>query len=206
MAEHKVLRPKQARGRARVDALLKAAAALIGQKGVDGVAFSEIARAAGTAQGSLYQFFPSKEALVTALHTQLAEEIVAEVVRCRDAFCDGPEPRDAARLVDLLVSNLAAFYAANPAYREIRLALPRTAEVATIDVSADARVAELLAEMLGVAGLSFRMYRHDLFLRLLIEIGDALLPWAGADPARQKEIARLLKAYLATESTDPSTT
>ena len=59
--------PKRERGKLRVAALLDAGAALFVEKGYDATTMTEIASRAGAAIGSLYQFFPSKEALAEAL-------------------------------------------------------------------------------------------------------------------------------------------
>ena len=59
--------PKRERGKQRVAALLDAAAAVLAEKGYDGATMTEIAERAGAAIGSLYQFFPSKDALADTL-------------------------------------------------------------------------------------------------------------------------------------------
>jgi AcrR family transcriptional regulator len=63
-------RPKQARSQQTVDALLEATARVLGARGFEGATTNEIARVAGVSIGSLYQYFPSKEALVAALLEQ----------------------------------------------------------------------------------------------------------------------------------------
>src|SRR5579862_6767670 len=55
--------PKRARGRERVAKLLQAATAVFAEKGYDAATMTEIAARAGAPIGSLYQFFPVKEAL-----------------------------------------------------------------------------------------------------------------------------------------------
>lgn len=67
--------PKRARGKARVAALLEAAGALFGEKGYEAATMTEIAQRAGAAIGSLYQFFPSKEALAEALVNHYVEQM-----------------------------------------------------------------------------------------------------------------------------------
>jgi AcrR family transcriptional regulator len=58
--------PQRERGKQRVAALLKAAVTLFAEKGYDAVTMTEVAARAGAPIGSLYQFFPSKEALADA--------------------------------------------------------------------------------------------------------------------------------------------
>jgi len=57
----------QERSRATVDALLAATARVLVKDGYDHASTNKIAHAAGVSIGSLYQYFPSKEALVAAV-------------------------------------------------------------------------------------------------------------------------------------------
>ena len=60
-------KPKQERSQATVDAILVATARVLCETGYDRASTNRIALAAGVSVGSLYQYFPSKEALVAAL-------------------------------------------------------------------------------------------------------------------------------------------
>jgi AcrR family transcriptional regulator len=57
----------QARSRATVEALLDATARVLTRQGYDRASTNRIAATAGVSVGSLYQYFPNKEALVAAL-------------------------------------------------------------------------------------------------------------------------------------------
>jgi len=57
----------QQRSRATVDALVEATARILVKDGFDKASTNRIAEAAGVSVGSLYQYFPSKEALVLAV-------------------------------------------------------------------------------------------------------------------------------------------
>jgi AcrR family transcriptional regulator len=65
----------QERAKATVDAILAATARILVKEGYDHASTNKIAAAAGVSIGSLYQYFPSKEALVAAL----IEEHVVEM-------------------------------------------------------------------------------------------------------------------------------
>jgi AcrR family transcriptional regulator len=72
-------RPHQARAQETVDALLEATARVLMTEGYDRASTNKIARTAGVSIGSLYQYFPSKEALVAALIDRLVERQSAAV-------------------------------------------------------------------------------------------------------------------------------
>src|ERR1043165_2407897 len=60
--------PRQGRSRQTVQAVLGAVPRVIRREGVDAVTTNRIAEAAGVSIGSLYQYFPDKKAIFTALH------------------------------------------------------------------------------------------------------------------------------------------
>jgi AcrR family transcriptional regulator len=60
-------KPLQERAQATVDALLQATAHILVQGGFEALSTNKVAVKAGVSIGSLYQYFPSKEALVAAL-------------------------------------------------------------------------------------------------------------------------------------------
>jgi AcrR family transcriptional regulator len=65
----------QERSRATVDALLEATARILVKEGFDKASTNHIAEVAGASVGSLYQYFPSKEALVAAVIERHQQEI-----------------------------------------------------------------------------------------------------------------------------------
>jgi AcrR family transcriptional regulator len=73
----------QERSRMTVDALLEATARILMKDGYDRASTNRIADAAGVSIGSLYQYFPSKEALVAAVidrHTQGMMQVLRDAL------------------------------------------------------------------------------------------------------------------------------
>jgi AcrR family transcriptional regulator len=70
----------QERSRATVDALVEATARILVREGFDKASTNRIAEVAGVSVGSLYQYFPSKEALVAAVIDRHNQDIL-QVVR-----------------------------------------------------------------------------------------------------------------------------
>ncbi len=60
-------RPLQARSQRTVEVVLKAAAQVFARRGYAGATTNHIAERAGVSVGSLYEYFPSKDALLVAL-------------------------------------------------------------------------------------------------------------------------------------------
>jgi AcrR family transcriptional regulator len=72
-------KPRQERSLATVDAILDATARVLCTTGYDRASTNRIALAAGVSVGSLYQYFPSKEALVAALASRHVAKMTALV-------------------------------------------------------------------------------------------------------------------------------
>jgi AcrR family transcriptional regulator len=71
--------PTQARAKATVDAIVTAAAQILIAHGYERTTTARVARRAGVSVGSLYQYFPNKEALVAALIERHANELVCTI-------------------------------------------------------------------------------------------------------------------------------
>ena len=67
--------PRQQRGKERVEKILDAAAAVFDEVGYDTATTHLIAAKAGTAIGSLYQFFPDKAAIFNAMELRHTERV-----------------------------------------------------------------------------------------------------------------------------------
>ena len=73
----------QERSRSTVDTLLEATARVLIKEGYDKASTNRIAEVAGVSIGSLYQYFPGKEALVAAVidrHTQEISEVTRKAL------------------------------------------------------------------------------------------------------------------------------
>src|SRR4051812_43963566 len=66
---------RQPRGERRIDQILLAAGVVFARVGYERATTNAIAAEAGISPGSLYQFFPNKEAIAGALETRYAEQM-----------------------------------------------------------------------------------------------------------------------------------
>lgn len=69
-------RPIQHRARATVDAIIEAAGQLLVSQGRAGVTTNAVAQRAGVSIGSLYQYFPNKEAIFAALQDKHRDQVM----------------------------------------------------------------------------------------------------------------------------------
>src|SRR5471032_1406845 len=117
--------PKRLRGRIRVAAIMDSAVQLFAEKGYDTATMTEIAAHSGTAIGSLYRFFPNKEALADALLLRYAQHVLG-------GFEELAEQAPAMTL-DALAGALVDFMLALHSERSIAIALADARAVARGD-------------------------------------------------------------------------
>jgi AcrR family transcriptional regulator len=101
--------PRQARSRASLDALLEATAHLLREGGYARLTTNHIAERAGVSIGTLYQFFPGKEAIVAALIERTARQHFETIV----ADLPSTLALDTPGALDLLVRRIAKLLAAD---------------------------------------------------------------------------------------------
>jgi AcrR family transcriptional regulator len=116
-------RPQRQRGHERVAALLEAAGACFVEKGYEGTTMTEVAARAGAAIGSLYQFFPTKEALARALLAQYAQALYEAL----GAFAQASANWTAAQWAEQLCAFLIGFRKRHPAYESLVESMPKPA-------------------------------------------------------------------------------
>lgn len=107
--------PSQDRGQRRVQLLLDATADLILVHGAEGLKMDMVAKQAATSPGSLYQFFPNRAALLTALKTRYGDQLsaLAEAIVRRQGM---ERPASLAEAARDFLAPFFDFYANNQAY------------------------------------------------------------------------------------------
>lgn len=117
----------QDRSRATVDALVEATARILVKDGFDKASTNRIAEAAGVSVGSLYQYFPGKEALVAAVMERHQRDLMAVVTAALAEVGDLPLADAARRLV---AAAIAAHRVDPTLHRVLAEQTPRTGALA----------------------------------------------------------------------------
>jgi AcrR family transcriptional regulator len=134
---------QQARAKATVRAILDATSRLLVERGYHAISTNLVARVAGVSIGSLYQYFPSKESLITALADEHLAALQAAFMSTFTLAASGANtPRDTARA--FVEATLAATRIDPKLYRVLLEEVPR-AHGADRVASMDARFVSMLA-------------------------------------------------------------
>ncbi len=117
--------PKQERARQTVEAVLEAVPRVLSRHGAEAITTNRVAEAAGVSIGSLYQYFPDKQAIFTALHDRHVDD-VRNVIERTLADCTSAPLED---LTAELVERLADVHAKDAELHEVvSFAVPRGQE------------------------------------------------------------------------------
>ena len=144
--------PSQARSAFTVQAILDAAARVLAKDSLAGFNTNRVAEVAGVSVGSLYQYFPNKDALTAALiafeQDRLAQAVEAGVKASVEAGRAQPLRKALSRVVQIAIDHQWGnpVYAAALDHEEKRL--PVSAQLQAIQMRLVAAVAQLLREHL----------------------------------------------------------
>lgn len=120
----------QRRSRATVDALVEATARILVEEGFDKASTNHIAETAGVSIGSLYQYYPNKEALVVAV-LERHHEALMRIVRATLADITSLPLHQGVRL---LVAAAIEAHGVEPAlHRVLSEQIPRLGRLAALD-------------------------------------------------------------------------
>ncbi len=192
--------PRQERGQRRVEEILDATEALILEVGAAACSVQELASRSGASVGSIYHFFPTKEAIFDALRERYAREARVIAERIRNDAADW-SVLDLPAFVERLISPFVDFFEHHPAQYE--LATAGTGQ----RVSRDATIHAIVREALEVAlarrwpdtAVEERSLRVDVIAAIGSGISTLLLQATPGARARiSRELPRAILGYLST--------
>lgn len=188
--------PVQQRSARRVERMLDSASELLNEYGYGALTTTAIAKRAGVAVGSLYQFFPDKRAVVQALTQRNLEHFMAEVSQ----RVSGSERQHWWEVVDTLLDIYLRMHREVPGFARVHFG--DIVDRRLLDERRDNNkvLADSLAELLS-GKLKLAPSEITLPIAVAVEAADALLNLAFArdphgDSAIVDETKSMLKGYL----------
>jgi AcrR family transcriptional regulator len=185
---------RQKRGLLRVEAILAVAGVLFAERGYDNVSTNMIAAQAGVSPGSLYQFFPNKEAIAQAYATEVAEQLH----RLYDTMLSSEARTQPFQVfLDTFIDNIVALNRTYPGYLALELGSTLSPSLAL--VLADLRKGLFARQDMFLAAYWPQSTSDQRRLPLLVSyrLFLALLPLAlQGDQEQQKAMVHEIKAAL----------
>jgi AcrR family transcriptional regulator len=120
----------QERSRATVDALIEATARILVKEGFDKASTNRIAEVAGVSVGSLYQYYPGKEALVAAVIDRHNQDIMRVVRSALAEVASQPIEKAVRRIVAVAIE---AHRIDPRLHRVLAEQIPRTGRLANLE-------------------------------------------------------------------------
>ena len=131
--------PQQDRGERRVAEVLDAAAAVIAETGYEAATMTAVAERAGASIGALYQYFPNKEAIATALRQRYGLELREKWI----PLTEQATKLSVKQLVDRIFDVMVEMMETRPAYLALQSAPRRKPK----DMAGRARLRENFASL-----------------------------------------------------------
>jgi len=186
--------PRQARSRATIDAILDAAAHILGDRGWTGLTTNTVAEIAGVSIGSLYQYFPNKLALIEAVRRRHFDEVLAVL---RAAADDRMTRR---KRVEALVDGMIAVHSRYPAAHRVLLEeSPRGADTGSAHDRFEVECRkgyETLFKANARAAADVRVGAQVLAGAVAGAVHEAARQGTLGAPVLKKELIALVQAYL----------
>jgi AcrR family transcriptional regulator len=178
----------------RVARILSAAARLIEKRGLAEVNTNAVAKTARLPVGTLYQFFPNREAVLQALLREQLSKFNAHLFPLLAPSHDD-EPLDAQ--IETIVDALAAAYLKVPALAPLLQAFRGDAKFAPVAMENNAAISEALGALISRRVPNLPRARARAAAVTLVEAADAvLMAWLRTrDGALLIELKRLLRSY-----------
>jgi AcrR family transcriptional regulator len=162
--------PKQERSRSTIEAILTATARVLVKEGFDKASTNRIAEQAGVSIGSLYQYFPSKEALVAALIERHTDEMTAVLTAAFDRVARLPVAQAARELVALMLEA----HSIDPALHRVLIEqVPRVGRLSRIH-EVESRAEEMVRAYLTLHREELRVSDLDSAAFLMVSTVEAL--------------------------------
>lgn len=162
--------PRQERSKATVDAILGATARVLVRDGYEHASTNRIAEQAGVSVGSLYQYFPSKEALVLALVDRHVDESRALLLGKMGTLLDAP----LAIAVQEVVSAMVELHAHDPKLHRVLVEqLPRVGRLRQLLEEIDQNAIRLVRSYLELHASELRVDDLDTAAFLVVSAVEA---------------------------------
>jgi len=191
--------PQQERSPQRVNLILDTAADLFAEVGYESATTNGIARRAGISIGSLYRYFPDKDAILRALANRHQEQVRAVF---DDLFSGDLVYLPLSVLLDRIIDPFVELHCACPAYKYILLGSDVSAPIAAANEDLDQEIFECLAKVLQLTAVQVDGQRARLVATVCKAQVKALLSLltSSDDQAYRSqltvEVKRMLAAYL----------
>jgi AcrR family transcriptional regulator len=188
--------PTQERARETRDVLLQAAAHIVATEGVAAFNTNRVARAAGVSVGSLYQYYPNKDALLVALSEQHHAHIVVTLRAMVSATAGWSLERTVACVVHGALAQQFDNVALSTALEHAEQRLPETEVLRALHCDIERLSEQLLAPYTQAIRAEPACAARDVLTIIQALVNEASLRGEKSTPGLHSRIERAALGYL----------
>lgn len=163
-------RPTQARSKKRVDAILSAAKSLIAEKGSAQLKIQDISDRAGVTPASIYQYFPSKNAITLALAQETFDKSFDSL---SEALPETKTKEEACIVLQAVIEGYYQTYLNDPAMLDIWISVFADKSLQQLDIEDSRRVTQVIVDCI-------KHYYDEKHWEKLQQVGFLLSHMAGS--------------------------
>ncbi|HEX5277258.1 MAG TPA: TetR/AcrR family transcriptional regulator [Fluviicoccus sp.] len=185
--------PRQERSQQRFETIVAEALRLFGENGYEAVSMREIAREAECPIASVYQYFPTKQAIVKEIWVRYSQTVREALAGDLQRFVEAQRLDGGEELIDRMVDLITELQLSSPAYVEVWGCIAATPELRALNDQDTLNSATLIAEAILAIRPEADRERMEGLTLMLTEAGSSITKLTLSLPAEQRNriIARL---------------
>lgn len=189
-------RPVQARSRATYDRIVETAARVLGEDGLSAMSMNRVATEAHVSPGTLYQYFPNRDALVLEVFDRTFEALGAELATGFQRLLGEPLEVVAQAMVELVLDRVDE---QAEVLRAVFVDIPRRESAARISAFMQ-RISDILRAHVVLHRAELEISDPDVFVWMLTGCAEAIVAQyvINPPPAARDVVARELVMFAAT--------
>ena len=185
--------PRQERSQQRFETIVAVALRLFGENGYEAVSMREIARESDCPIASVYQYFPTKQAIVKEIWVRYSQTVREALAGDLQRFVEAQRLDGGEELIDRMVDLITELQLSSPAYVEVWGCIAATPELRVLNDQDTLNSAALIAEAILAIRPEADRERMEGLTLMLAEAGSSITKLTLSLPEEQRNriIARL---------------
>ncbi len=189
--------PRQERSQLRFETVVNVSLRLFGDNGYEAVSMREIAREAEIPIASVYQYFPTKQAIVKEIWLRYSQTVQQELGGDLMRFVENGRLEGGEQLIDRMVDLITELQLSSPAYVEVWGCIAATPELRILNDQDTLNLAEMVTESIMTIRPTADRDRMQGLSLMLTESASAITKLTLALPEEQRNrIVRQLKESM----------
>ena len=189
--------PQQGRSQLRFETIVNVSLRLFGEQGYEAVSMREIGRVAEIPIASVYQYFPTKQAIVKEIWLRYSQTVRAELEGDLHQFVEKGCLEGGELLIDRMVYLITELQLSSPAYVEVWGCIAATPELRTLNDQDTLNLAALVTEAIMVIRPTADREQMEGLTLMLTESASAITKLTLSLPEEQRNrIIRQLKTSM----------